>query len=217
MVNILKGNYEPDVKFKNPSRPTYEESLVFFKAYLKKLPYMTPEDLENLDHYMEYFSMSKNHPIVLPGDICRYIVFICQGAVKHYTEDPKGKYIVSFSTKGYFCSALYSFLHEVESRDGLFCVENTIGLQISLPKFKQLKEKSPAFKRLFRDINYEGIVRMANRLKSFQTCDARGRYELLMEEHSSVFNHFSMQDISNYLGIKPESLSRLRRDKGNQP
>ena len=43
-----------------------------------------------------------------------------------------------------------------------------------------------------------------------QSLDANERFNLLMQQNSEVLNRFSMLDIANFLGIKPETLSRLR-------
>jgi hypothetical protein len=42
--------------------------------------------------------------------------------------------------------------------------------------------------------------------------DAKGRYELMLSQHPDVFEKFTMQDVSNYLGIKAETLSRLKKE-----
>ncbi|HPA35233.1 MAG TPA: hypothetical protein PLA16_02635 [Chitinophagales bacterium] len=57
---------------------------------------------------------------------------------------------------------------------------------------------------------------LERRISTFQSLDALGRYELLMKKKPSLFHRFSLQDISNYLGIKPETLSRLRSDKSKR-
>ena len=42
--------------------------------------------------------------------------------------------------------------------------------------------------------------------------DAKGRYELMLSQYPDVFEKFTMQDISNYMGIKAETLSRLKKE-----
>ena len=215
MSDFLYGGFIPEIKFNNPAKPTYKECLSCFTEYLKSVPFFSSNDWNNLEDYWEYFHLSKNNPIVLPGEICEHIVFICRGAVKHYTENISGKYIITFATEGYFCTAIPSFLNQAKAKDGLICVKSTFGLKISLPNYKKLSAEHPAFEQLFQKISEEELLRLVNRLTSFQSTDAKGRYDLLMQQNSSVFNHFTMLDISNYLGIKPETLSRLRSEKRN--
>ena len=57
---------------------------------------------------------------------------------------------------------------------------------------------------------YKANIR--DRLTSFQSMDAKGRYELMLSQYPDVFEKFTMQDISNYMGIKAETLSRLKKE-----
>jgi CRP-like cAMP-binding protein len=207
--------HQTNFVFSNPAKPTYPECLACFIDSLKHFSFLSAADLKGLDAYWEFFSLSKNKPFVLPGEHCPYIAFICKGAMKHFIDDANGRHYIDFKTDGYFCALIPCFLHEQKAKDGVISVKNTFGVKISLPNFKKLTSERPAFAELFRLLAEEETYRVVNRLISFQSTDARGRYELLLRQNSTVFNHFTMQDIANYLGIKPETMSRLRNEKGH--
>jgi DNA-binding MurR/RpiR family transcriptional regulator len=48
---------------------------------------------------------------------------------------------------------------------------------------------------------------------SFQSMDAKQRYDALLVENPEVFMRFSSQDIALFLGIEPATLSRIRKEK----
>lgn len=214
MESFYPGYYKSAIRFAMPNRPTMRECLAVFTEYLNMLDRFSREDLKQIETYWEYFQIGKNKSLVSPGEVCHHIFFICKGAVKQVVEDQTGRYIIDFMTDGYFCTQLSSFLHERPAKDNLFCVKPTYGVRISLPNLRQLCHDVPAFAEFFRAMGEDELYRVIGRLTSFQATDARGRYDLLMRENSSVFNLFTMLDIANYLGIKPETLSRLRNEKG---
>jgi CRP-like cAMP-binding protein len=128
-------------------------------------------------------------------------------------EDTTGKYIMAFLTESNHCAPVKSFYYQTKSDVGAVCSEDVYGLKINFDKFQQLMRDRPVYENLFTLLIHENVMYLKNRLKTFQSLDANQRFILLMKEHSEVLNRFSMLDISNYLGIKPETLSRLRRNE----
>ncbi len=209
----LRNAVTGKVKFYNPYKPTAKECFSYFIQYLACFSFFAPNDLNDLEQYWEYCVLHKNQPLVLSGDVCEYIVFIYRGAIKHYVLHNNSPVNIDFATDGHFCSGVRSFLHQTKAGDGFVSTQNTFCLRISYKKFKELIQEHPAFATLFDMLNEEAMLRLMNRLASFQTMDAKGRYLLLKNEHPEVFNRFTVQDISNYLGIKPETLCRLRKSE----
>jgi hypothetical protein len=126
-------------------------------------------------------------------------------------EDENGKYIMSFLTEANHCAPVKSFFYQTNSDIGAISTEDIYGLEISYDRFAELIADRPGIEKLFDLLVHENVMYLKSRLKTFQSLDANERFHLLMKQHPEVLNRFSMMDISNYLGIKPETLSRLRR------
>lgn len=212
MANVFYKDYTPLANFKNANKPTLAECREYLVSFLHNFSIFKPDALEDLKNYWEYCIIPKNEMVVIPGKICGYIYFICRGAVKHFTQDDNGQHIVEFKTDCNFFTGLKSFNNQVPAEDGYICTKNTYALRISHKKYTQLITKYPASKKLFSDFSEKTILNILNRLASFQSTDAKGRYELMLSQHPDVFEKFTMQDISNYLGIKAETLSRLKKE-----
>ena len=82
--------------------------------------------------------------------------------------------------------------------------------------YQRLIEERPAYEKILKILNKEANKCLKKRLISFQSLDAKGRYELMLKEHPNVFKQFSMGDISNYLGINAATLSRLKKGMEQQ-
>ncbi len=212
MANVFYRDYTPKTNFPNSSRPAYEDCLEYFVQFLHNFSFFKPSDLEGLEKYWEYCVMQKNEAIVLPGEICENIVFICKGAVKHFTGGSKSQYIIEFATDCDFSAGVRSFLGKTKAVDGFVCTKKTYGLKISYANYHKLIKARPAFEQLLNLINDKANQNIRDRLTSFQSMDAKGRYELMLSQHPDVFEKFTMQDISNYMGIKAETLSRLKKE-----
>lgn len=212
MANLFFPDYTPEPSFAKPEKPTYHECISYYVDFLKHFSFFNQLDLNELDTYWDYCVLKKNTLFIEPNQKCDNMMFICKGAVKYYMEDEKGRYIMSFLTEANHCAPVKSFYHQTRSEIGAVCTEDVYGLQISYSKFQQLIKDRPAFEALFTLLIHENVMYLKNRLKTFQSLDAHERFILLMHERPEVLNRFSMLDIANYLGIKPETLSRLRRN-----
>lgn len=208
----MKTHFSPTPHVYQSYKPTSVECYDYFKKYLIGFPYIKPEDLVQLDKYWDFVILKKDESIVLPGEVCQHIVFVNKGYVKHFTDDHSGRHVINFYTQGDFCAAIPSFLNEAPAVDGFTCTELTFGLKINLQKFKILLKERPVFKQLFNELYSHITSNILQRLNSFQKMDAKGRYNQLLISHPQIFNHFAAQDIANYLGIKPETLSRLKKE-----
>lgn len=106
-------------------------------------------------------------------------------------------------------------LGKTKAVDGFVCTKRTYGLKISYKNYHSLIRARPAFEQLLNLINDKANQNIRDRLTSFQSMDAKGRYELMLSQYPDVFEKFTMQDISNYMGIKAETLSRLKKKSIN--
>jgi hypothetical protein len=211
MANVFYRDFTPSADFSKTNKPNYKECLEYFIQFLGNFSFFSMMDLQGLENYWEYSVLHKNDAIVLPGEVCNHIVFICKGAVKHFTGGLESPYIIEFATDCNFSSGLRSFKDQIKATDGFVCTKTTYGLKLSYIKYQQLIKDKPAFEKLFNLMSEKAMYTLVSRLASFQSMDAKGRYELMLSQHPDVFERFAMQDISNYLGIKAETLSRLKK------
>lgn len=84
-----------------------------------------------------------------------------------------------------------------------------------MENFIKILEQKP-FAGFFQKLNNDLLYFFEQRLMALQSLDAKERYELTMKEDPHIFNRYSLQDIANFLGITPETLSRIRNGKGKK-
>ncbi|HUM50382.1 MAG TPA: Crp/Fnr family transcriptional regulator [Chitinophagales bacterium] len=213
MANLYFRDYIRISPFKK-SKPTFAECINCFTAFLKQFPFFTEDDLNGLGKYFDYFSAKKNETILLPGEVCEYIIFTCKGAVKQVAKNENGLHIIELLPAGNFCTAINSFKTKRNTVVGFVCAQQTYGIKLSLENYEKLIKQRPNFEKLLNSTYEHGINHLIYRLTTFQSLDANGRYSNLLREQPDVFEKFTMNDIASYLGIKPETLSRLRKKIG---
>jgi CRP-like cAMP-binding protein len=86
-------------------------------------------------------------------------------------------------------------------------------LAFTKEKMNYLMEKCPKFERWMRKLNESAYVGMFNRAFTLLTMSATERYHMLLKEEPHLIQMFSNYYIASYLGIAPQSLSRIRTQR----
>ncbi|MGM0478242.1 MAG: Crp/Fnr family transcriptional regulator [Bacteroidota bacterium] len=146
------------------------------------------------------------------GHYCNYVHFIIQGACYAYDVDERGdKHAFQFSIEDYWIGDLYSYF---SGRKGIYnaeTIEETDVLAISKKNFDQLCIDYPIFDRFFRILIQNAFVALQYRHIKTQSEDAEKRYLEFNEKYPWFVQRIPQYLIASYLGMKPQSLSRIRK------
>ncbi len=158
-------------------------------------------------------TFSKKEFLVQEGKHCDYIYFILDGACYSWLGDPAGEgHAVQFALEGYWISDLYAFfsgntaIYTVEALEDVKC------LVLARDQFHMACENMPVFDRFFRILIQNAYVSLQYRLARTNSMDAAARYEEFSALHPNFIQRIPQYLIASYLGIKPQSLSRIRKD-----
>ena len=210
MANILYKSQTPAIVFRPSHHVTHVEAFAYFREFLSNFNCFTESDLESLEDYWTVKRVKKNDYFFKADQVVNEIGFIVQGAVKHFRQYNGHYQVLSLLTEANFCTMKKSFYLKMPTIQNTLCVENTTFVTIEHDTLIRLFEEIPVFYTFFTEISEDIILFLEKRLSAFQLLDAQKRYEELIVEEPDILFRFNLQDISNYLGIKPETLSRIR-------
>ncbi|KKX49315.1 hypothetical protein L950_0216130 [Sphingobacterium sp. IITKGP-BTPF85] len=134
------------------------------------------------------------------------------GALRIYSVNERGQEaVVAFALEGNWISDWESVVTQSPSRYYIDAVENSEILQISPAELHLLEAEVPAIKEFLRLEQRLVAVTTQKRIHAAISMNAEERYLDLLEHHPEYFQKFSQNMIASYLGIKPATLSRLRK------
>jgi CRP-like cAMP-binding protein len=156
--------------------------------------------------------MRKRQFLLQNGDVCRRIAFIEKGALFSYSLDDRGnENVIQFGFEGYWIADLYSFLTEEPSRLNIEILEEAELLMIDREQNEVLMEKVPAFANYNRILFQNAFVALQRRIENTIGLSAEDKYIRFKEDYPQTVGRVPQHLIASYLGITPETLSRIRR------
>jgi CRP-like cAMP-binding protein len=155
--------------------------------------------------------LRKKQYLLQEGDVSKYTAFVEKGILRTYTVDDKGNEpILQFSMEGWWAGDLYSFLTEEPSQYNIEALEDCELLLITKPSWNTLLEKIPAFERYFRILIQNSLIATQRRLMGSMSESAEEKYTKLINNFPGCLQRIPQHMIASYLGITPETLSRIR-------
>jgi len=182
----------------------------FYKYLSSKFP-LTEEEFELVKQVSITKKLRKRQYLLQEGDIWRYNAFVCKGLLRTYRVDEKGlEHIIQFSSENWWAGDRQSYHSEEPARYNIDAFEDSEVILISKEDFPILLQKLPAFDAFMKNLMERSFIALQNRVHSNITFTAEEKYTDFIKTHPGMLNRVPQHMIASFLGITPETLSRVR-------
>ena len=189
--------------------PTDHKLIYYIKKWVNNI---SEEDEELILSAFEPLFVKKKKDLLEPDETCKYIYFVIKGCLRSYYVDTKGiEHIYQIRLDNSWISDLESFFSQRPSKYYIETLEDSELLRISYDRLEQLYDEVPKLERYFRILFQKAYINALERLNATMWESAVDRYNNMLKEHSDIFQRVPLVYIASYLGITPESLSRIRK------
>jgi len=183
-----------------------------FKNYLNERLPMTDEQFERISGNLKVKTFQKNEIILSPGEMCTRTYFVLDGLMRSYSADSKGKvHIIQFAPEHWWISERNTLFNEA-SEFTIDAIETTTAVIIPKDYFLLASQYVPGFETLNSNMLNNAIRFMHKRINMLLSATAEERYLDFIKLYPNLTLRVPQWMIASYLGITPESLSRVRKD-----
>lgn len=155
--------------------------------------------------------MLKRQFLLQEGDVCRQLTFVEKGALYSYSVDSKGnQHVLRFAFEGWWIADLQSFFTDNPSTLNIEVLEDSELLVLDRKNHEKLLEEIPAYERYHRVIVENAYVALQQRVENALGLTAEEKYARLIKENPEFMNRVPLNLVASYLGMSPETLSRVR-------
>lgn len=174
---------------------------------------LTDRDKETIQTFFISKKLRKRQYLLQEGNVCKYLTFIAKGLLRTYNVDDKGdEHMSVFGWEGWWLSDFNSFLTGEPAVFNIDAIEDSELLMISKENYEALTLAVPIMDRYFRILYQNSIVTKERRLMSSITHSAEEKYVKLAESNPKMIERVPQNLIASYLGIAPETLSRIKKN-----
>jgi CRP-like cAMP-binding protein len=156
----------------------------------------------------------KRQFLLKAGEVSYYENFIAKGLLRAYTVDAKGEeHIAMFGMEDWWIGDFYSFLTQTPATQYIDALENSTVFSIEKADLEKLYRTVPKFDRFFRILLQNAFVANQNRILASISETAEEQYKNFVKKYPTLEQRIPQHQIASYLGIAPETISRIRKIK----
>jgi len=158
-------------------------------------------------------TLRKRQFLVQEGEPGRYIAFVLHGCLRTYTIDEKGEeHVTEFAVDDWWSSDLHSFLTGAPASYNIDALEDSRLLLLDYESREALLRAVPKMERFFRLLQEAHYVATHRRISETLSNSAEERYLSFLKTYPHLVRRVPQKHIASYLGITPQSLSRIRKE-----
>jgi CRP-like cAMP-binding protein len=181
------------------------------KKYLAGKIELSPAQEELVGKYFIEKSAERNEILVPAGSIARYLYFVIKGCLRIFLTNEDGTESTRFLIfEGKMGTAFPSFILKEPSVAAIQSLEPSELLILRNEDRESLYQNIPSWETMDRLELEKEYIKAIRRIEYLITVDSRERYHLLMKDNPEMIRRLPARIIADYLGISPETLSRLK-------
>ena len=182
-------------------------------SHINEKVVLSDHDSELMSSFFVPKKLRKRQYLLQEGDVCKNITFVSKGLLRTYNVDEKGdEHMSVFGWDGWWISDFNSFLTGVPAVFNIDAIEDSELLLLSRENYEAITLAIPIMDRYFRILYQNSIITKERRLMSSVTDTAEEKYLRLSNSNPEIIERIPQNLIASYLGIAPETLSRIKKN-----
>lgn len=187
--------------------------LIPFKKYIQDKTKITDEQFDLISKDIISKKIKKDSILLREGDVCSQVFFVSKGLLRAYTIDSSGKeHIIQFGPEDAWVSDRNSFYFNEPAMFYIDTIEDSEIVFISKDFYEKSEKVIPGFNSFSVLILHNFIRFMQKRISLLLGATAEQRYLDFIQLYPNLTLRVPQWMIASYLGITPESLSRVRKE-----
>jgi CRP/FNR family transcriptional regulator, anaerobic regulatory protein len=182
-----------------------------FQKYMDCKIELSPEQSDWIRSLSVVKKLRKHQYLLQEGDICKQHAFVSKGCLRSYSVVGDGtENIVKFAVENWWIADRDSLLSGEPAKLNIDAVEDSEAVLLSKQNFDMICQKIPAFSGMINNLLQSAYSASQNRILANISLSASEKYEYFLKHHPDLALRIPQSMIASYLGISPETLSRVR-------
>lgn len=186
-------------------------NILFFKS-IEKLTKISPEEAALFFSFFQERKYKKNSILLQEGEVAHELYFVLKGALRQFFSKEDGvKKTCNFTFEAEFFTDIESFSRKSCSVTNITTLEPTECLVITCTDLMKAISQSTVIAELCRTIVENMASGNIKRIQSMLSLTPENQFKELVYSNPEMLQRVPQRYIAQYLGLAPESLSRIRK------
>lgn len=189
------------------------------KTLYHKLQYLLEIEATLFDEFyslLQYIQVQKNDFVLREGEKCKFIGLVAEGSLRTFYVNEKGEevnFLFHFNQRieDIVFVDYESFLLDIPSKLNIQALESSVVGFISYNDWQRLCNESIYWLHFSKRMTEKVYLSAKGRIEDLLYYSPENRYLKLLKDNPSIFQKIPQRYIASYLGITPQSLSRIRK------
>lgn len=182
-----------------------------FRQFIHSYTTLSNEDWLKIEPFLVRIDVKKDTILLEQGKVCRHLYFLESGLLRFFILKDGQEVTKYFTDIPYCFTSIKSFEAQIPATESIETLEDTILWAMSSDNVKTLFSL-PAWNTFARKLIQEVQTYTDEILEDLQTETAENRYRKMLAENDPLLQRVPLKHIASYLGIAPQSLSRIRKN-----
>ena len=178
---------------------------------IQSLIELNPDEIKIINSLFKEKRIKKGDLFLAEGQVCKHAGFIVNGLMRYYINQDGEDKTYAFARENDFVCNYESFVPRTPSTKIIQALEDCEILQISTEDLQVLYTSIRQGERFGRIVIERVFIELLKDLTSFYTDTPEDRYSKFLAKHPDLQQRISQYHIASYVGVKPQSLSRIRK------
>lgn len=182
-----------------------------FVHFLQTFKRFSPEEINAVAEHTQLEYFKKGTTLLSEGQLCRKCFFVVKGCLRQYQIIDGEEKTTAFFTEGEAAVLYSAYLEERPSKHYLSAIEDAVLTTGTRIAEKRLHEKYPRLESLISAIMPQDYDKTQAHVELLAHYHPEERYRILLNTRPELFKRVPLYFIASYIGVTPESLSRIRK------
>ena len=182
-----------------------------FVAHFHRISPLSEAEVKVIEESMCIKTFKKGTVLLKEGQQSVDSYFILEGCVREYLMVDGEEKTTNFFTEEQWVISTNSFTSGNAAVHYLVCAEDTTLVAGNEQQAQEMFRSFPRFETISRAVVEAVFNEQRNQLMSYLTDSPEQRYQKLLKSRPDLFQRIPQYQLASYIGVKPESLSRIRK------
>ncbi len=179
--------------------------------YFQRIMPLSNDEIRAIVETMSIRHYKKKTVLLKEGQISTEVYFVLEGCVRQFYLVDGDEKTNNFFTEEQWVISMNSFSQSAPSNHFLDCCMDSTLVVGNSEKAEGLYKRFPKFETVSRKVMEKVFAEQQEIMSSYTTDTAEQRYLKLLKSRPDLFQKIPQYQIASYIGVKPESLSRIRK------